>query len=48
MHNTKLVRRAIIEHLCDELQTDRRNIFSAYKALRLSTRQALNEGWLPN
>ncbi len=47
MHNTKLVRREIVEHLCEELQTDRRNISSAYKALRLSTRQALHEGWLP-
>jgi hypothetical protein len=46
-HNTRLVRKQIIDHLCDELQTDQRDIFSAYKALRLSTRQALNEGWLP-
>jgi len=46
-HNTRLVRKAIVEHLREELQTDKRNIFSAYKALRISTRQALNEGWLP-
>ncbi len=46
-HNTNLVRRAIVDHLSEELQTDKRNIFSAYKALRISTRQALNEGWLP-
>ncbi len=46
-HNTRLVRKQIIDHLCDELQTDQRDIFSAYKTLRLSTRQALNEGWLP-
>ncbi len=46
-HNTILVRRAIVDHLSEELQTDERNISSAYKALRLSTRQALNEGWLP-
>jgi len=47
-HNTKLVRRAIVEHLSEELQTDKRNIYSAYKALRISTRQALHEGWLPS
>ena len=46
-HNTKLVRKAIVDHLSEELQTDKRNIFSAYKALRISTRQALQEGWLP-
>jgi DNA-directed RNA polymerase specialized sigma24 family protein len=46
-HNTKIVRRAIVGHLSEELQTDKRDIFSAYKALRLSTRQALHEGWLP-
>lgn len=46
-HNTKLVRKMIVDHLSEDLQTDKRNIFSAYKALRISTRQALNEGWLP-
>ena len=46
-HNTKVVRHLIVEHLGEELQTDKRNIFSALKALRLSTRQALHEGWLP-
>ncbi|MBI4785601.1 MAG: hypothetical protein HY782_00940 [Chloroflexi bacterium] len=46
-HNTKVVRHLVVEHLSEELQTDRRNIFSALKALRLSTRQALHEGWLP-
>ena len=46
-HNTKIVRHLIVEHLCEELQTDRRNIFSALKALRISTRQALHEGLLP-
>lgn len=47
-HNTKAVRHLIVEHLSEELQTDRRNIFSALKALRISTRQALHEGWLPS
>ena len=47
-HNTKLVRHVIVDHLSEELQTDKRNIYSAYKALRISTRQALNEGWLPS
>ena len=46
-HNTKIVRRLIVNHLCEEFQTDRRNMFSALKALRLSTLQALREGWLP-
>lgn len=46
-HNTKMVRKQIVDHLCEELETDRRNSFSALKALRLSTRQALHEGWLP-
>jgi DNA-directed RNA polymerase specialized sigma24 family protein len=44
-HN--LVRREIVEHLCEELQADKRAIYSALKALRISTRQALHEGWLP-
>ncbi|MCL4394613.1 MAG: hypothetical protein M1482_07395 [Chloroflexi bacterium] len=47
-HNSKLVRRAIVDHLCQELRTDKREIYSAYKALRLSIRQALNEGRLPS
>lgn len=47
-HNSKLVRRMIADRLSEELQTDKRNIFSALRALRLSTRQALNEGWLPS
>lgn len=46
-HNTMLVRGSILDHLCDELQTNRKDASSALKALRLSTRQALNEGWLP-
>jgi hypothetical protein len=46
-HKIKLVRRAIVDHLSEEFQMDKRNIYSAYKALRLSTRQALHEGWLP-
>ena len=46
-HNTKVVRRFIVNHLCEELQTVRRNIFSALKAVRIATRQALHEGWLP-
>ena len=37
MHNTKIVRRAIVEHLSEELHADRRNIQSAYKALLIST-----------
>ncbi len=45
---TVVVRGLILDHLCDELQTDRKDVSSALKALRLSTRQALNEGWLPN
>ena len=45
-HNTKLVRKEIVEHLREELQTDKRNVSSAYKALRISTLQALHEGWL--
>lgn len=48
LHNTTFVRQTIVEHLCEEFQTDKRNIFSAMKALRISTRQALNEGWLPD
>ncbi len=47
-HNTKIVRRMIADRLSEEFQTDKRNIFSALKALRISTRQALHEGWLPN
>ncbi len=47
MHNTKIVRKNIVDHLTDELHTTKQDISSAYKALRLSTRQALNEGWLP-
>ena len=47
-HNTKGVRHLIVEHLSAELQADRRDIFSALKALRLSARQALHEGWLPD
>jgi DNA-directed RNA polymerase specialized sigma24 family protein len=45
-HNTKLVRGLILDRLCDELQADRKDVSSALKALRLSTRQALHEGWL--
>lgn len=47
-HNTMLVRGLILDHLCDELQTDRKDVSSALKALRLSARQALHEGWLLN
>lgn len=46
-HNTKVVRRLITDHLSEEFQTDHRNVQSALKALRISTRQALHEGWLP-
>ena len=46
-HNTKVMRHLVVEHLSEKLQTDKRNIFSALKALRISTRQALHEGWLP-
>jgi hypothetical protein len=46
-HNTRIVRKNIVDHLADELHTTEKDISSACKALRLSTRQALNEGWLP-
>ena len=45
-HNTKVVRRQIVGHFADALRTDPRDISSAFKGLRLATRQALNEGWL--
>ncbi len=45
-HNTKLVRGLILDHLSEELAADRKDVSSALKALRISTRQALNEGWL--
>ncbi len=47
MHNAKIVRRMILDSLADELRTDKRYIYNALKALRLSTLQALHEGWLP-
>jgi hypothetical protein len=47
-HNTMVVRGLILDHLCDELQTKRKDVSSAFKALRLSTRQAIHEGWLPS
>lgn len=47
IHNAIIVRRMIVDRLSDELQTDKRNVYNAMKALRLSTRQALHEGWLP-
>jgi hypothetical protein len=46
-HNTKVVRGLILDHLRDELQISRDHASSALKALRVSTRQALHEGWLP-
>ncbi len=46
-HNTKVVRGLVLDHLRDGLQTDRKDVSSALRALRLSTRQALHEGWLP-
>jgi hypothetical protein len=46
-HNTKVVRGLVLDHLRDELQIDRKDASSALKALRLSTCQALHEGWLP-
>ncbi len=45
-HNTKMVRGLILNHLCDELGANRKDVCSALKALRVSTRQALHEGWL--
>ncbi len=47
-HDTKLVRGLILDRLCEELAADRKDVSSALKALRISTRQALHEGWLPN
>ena len=46
-HDTKLVRGLILDHLRDELQISRDHASKALKALRVSTRQALHEGWLP-
>ncbi len=45
-HNARIVRRMIVDRLADELRTDKRYIYNALKALRLSTLQALHEGWL--
>lgn len=46
-HNTKVVRRLMSDHLSAEFRTDHRNGQSALKALRLSNRQTLHQGWLP-
>ncbi len=46
IHNAIIVRRMIVDNLCNELQTDKRYVYNALKALRLSTLQALHEGWL--
>lgn len=45
-HNTKMVRGHILDHLSNELGANRKDISTALKALRLSARQALHEGWL--
>lgn len=47
-HDTKLVRGLILDHLSAELAANPKDVSSALKALRLSTKQALHEGWLPN
>lgn len=47
-HDTVLIRGLILNHLCDELETDRKDVSSALKAARISTRQALHEGWPPS
>jgi len=46
-HDTKRVRGLILDHLRDELQVSRDHASKALKALRVSTLQALHEGWLP-
>ncbi len=46
-HNTLVVRKLLIDHLAHEMQSDERDVYSALKALRLSTLQAIHEGWLP-
>jgi len=46
-HDTKRVRGLILDHLRDELQISRDHASKALKALRMSTLQALHEGWLP-
>ncbi len=46
IHNAIIVRRMIVDRLSNELKTDKRYIYNALKALRLSTLQALHEGWL--
>lgn len=46
-HNTLIVRKLLIDHLRAEMQKSEQDVYSALKALRVSTRQALNEGWLP-
>lgn len=47
LHNGKLVRRLILDHLREELHLDQKDTDCALQALRISTRQALHEGWLP-
>ena len=47
-YNNRLVRREVVRHLGEELHIDRRAVYSALKALRISTHQALREGWLPS
>lgn len=47
IHNHTLVRRQIVGNLAAELDTDAKDIYRACAALKVSVRQALNEGWLP-
>ena len=46
-HDTKIVRGLILDHLRDDLQISRDHAGRALKVLRMSTLQALHEGWLP-
>jgi hypothetical protein len=46
-HNHTAVRHELIQHLCEELGTDPKDVHRACAALRVSTLQALHEGWLP-
>jgi DNA-directed RNA polymerase specialized sigma24 family protein len=46
-HSHTQVRHAIVTRLADELETTAKDIYSACKALRNATLQALHEGWLP-
>ena len=48
LHNQTIVRRQITQALMNVLETTKKDVQSAAQSLRIATKQALNEGWLPD